>query len=705
MAAGITWLYADSDGDTAAATKTAAGLAFTAGDIALVVGFAIPDGHGDSFSMGVTDNASTNNPTWSTLATGATNTYDNVNYPAKLVLIVSDALTANETFDVTIDYHTGNAQQYYGVLGVARLTGVTGALVQAAVSNIGGFRDDDGSCTFGSAPTAGSLQLAVVGHISGDDTVTWDTPPTNFTQVTGSTASSVGSMGISAISSTTATSTTVAWGFEDGTTDTLGINMLLVELAASGGAPSTEAPAGVATGTGAAHAPVPSVAAGADVATGTGAAANPGGTGNAEAGTGTGTGAAADPAPSVAVAAEVAAGTGAAADPGGTGNAEAGSGAGTGESGGAAAGVAPHAEAGTGTGAADDATISTSSATSAVADVATGTGDAHGPAPTVAPNAETGTGTGTGHDGTTSAVSDGSAAASVATGTGTALEPGISASSLGDVAAGTGDAHGPTPTVGAAAGTPPDGLGGAYDAAGAVGATGSPGDGTGAADGTTGAVAASTVTATGTGAGHDATVSTATQAQASAEAATGTGTALEPGISAAPVVDAATGTGTAADALAVPGGTAAAETATGAGAAAAATAGVGPSPDPATGTGTGHNADGTVPGSADALVAEGTGQAYTTGPPSIELEGRRPTGGGWGDLLGILHEEAATSRATAGETPRVCPNDGTVLEVGPGGRLFCPWDGWSPSGPRLGGSPVYTGSSAGDTAPDDPRWG
>lgn len=236
MAAGITWLYADSDGNAAAATKGSGDLSFLAGDRILVVGFAIPNGHGDSYSMGVTDNATTNDPTWSTLATGATNTYDSAGYPAKLVLLISSALTADETFTVTLDPHTGNTQTYYIVLGVARLTGITGSLAQAAVGAIAGANVDDATCAFGSSPTAGNLQLMIVGHISGDDTVTWDTVPTDFSQVSGSTASSVGSMGMSAISSTTASATGTTWGYETpNVTFDYGINALKIELTSSGG--------------------------------------------------------------------------------------------------------------------------------------------------------------------------------------------------------------------------------------------------------------------------------------------------------------------------------------------------------------------------------------------------------------------------------------------------------------------------------------
>lgn len=45
----------------------------------------------------------------------------------------------------------------------------------------------------------------------------------------------------------------------------------------------------------------------------------------------------------------------------------------------------------------------------------------------------------------------------------------------------------------------------------------------------------------------------------------------------------------------------------------------------------------------------------------------------WEQLIGIL-EEASSFRVD--EVLVDCPNDGTTLEVGPDGVLFCPWDGW-----------------------------
>lgn len=50
----------------------------------------------------------------------------------------------------------------------------------------------------------------------------------------------------------------------------------------------------------------------------------------------------------------------------------------------------------------------------------------------------------------------------------------------------------------------------------------------------------------------------------------------------------------------------------------------------------------------------------------------------WWTLVGII-QEARDIDAQAASTPPVeCPNDYTPLKAGPDGKLFCPWDGWTP---------------------------
>jgi hypothetical protein len=50
---------------------------------------------------------------------------------------------------------------------------------------------------------------------------------------------------------------------------------------------------------------------------------------------------------------------------------------------------------------------------------------------------------------------------------------------------------------------------------------------------------------------------------------------------------------------------------------------------------------------------------------------------GWGGLLSVLEEREVERRRPPVQAS--CPNDGTVLVPGPDGRLFCRYDGWSPT--------------------------
>jgi hypothetical protein len=50
------------------------------------------------------------------------------------------------------------------------------------------------------------------------------------------------------------------------------------------------------------------------------------------------------------------------------------------------------------------------------------------------------------------------------------------------------------------------------------------------------------------------------------------------------------------------------------------------------------------------------------------------------DLLAVYEEakEEARRQQDYDADPAACPNDGTILDVGPDGRKFCPFDGWRP---------------------------
>ncbi|MGH7774471.1 MAG: hypothetical protein ACREQA_19785 [Candidatus Binatia bacterium] len=48
----------------------------------------------------------------------------------------------------------------------------------------------------------------------------------------------------------------------------------------------------------------------------------------------------------------------------------------------------------------------------------------------------------------------------------------------------------------------------------------------------------------------------------------------------------------------------------------------------------------------------------------------------YGDLLSILGEAARNRRDALSKPPVACPNDGEPLRKGPGGVLYCSFDGW-----------------------------
>lgn len=50
----------------------------------------------------------------------------------------------------------------------------------------------------------------------------------------------------------------------------------------------------------------------------------------------------------------------------------------------------------------------------------------------------------------------------------------------------------------------------------------------------------------------------------------------------------------------------------------------------------------------------------------------------WDSLLNILGESRALAEEEASREPEICPNDATLLERDPEGRLRCPFDGWTP---------------------------
>lgn len=48
------------------------------------------------------------------------------------------------------------------------------------------------------------------------------------------------------------------------------------------------------------------------------------------------------------------------------------------------------------------------------------------------------------------------------------------------------------------------------------------------------------------------------------------------------------------------------------------------------------------------------------------------------DQLAAMHQENREVREREANTPPLaCPNDGTLLDEGPGGTLHCVFDGWT----------------------------
>jgi hypothetical protein len=48
----------------------------------------------------------------------------------------------------------------------------------------------------------------------------------------------------------------------------------------------------------------------------------------------------------------------------------------------------------------------------------------------------------------------------------------------------------------------------------------------------------------------------------------------------------------------------------------------------------------------------------------------------WQQLIDIYAQDAAERAFWAAQPPRACPHDGTPLQNGPGGELFCTHDGY-----------------------------
>ncbi len=72
-----------------------------------------------------------------------------------------------------------------------------------------------------------------------------------------------------------------------------------------------------------------------------------------------------------------------------------------------------------------------------------------------------------------------------------------------------------------------------------------------------------------------------------------------------------------------------------------------------------------------------TGDAPLGGLTAAAVLSARGAGaGGWYTLVSIGREMREIARQERSTPPSACPNDGEPLRTGPGGRLFCRFDGW-----------------------------
>ncbi len=411
----------------------------------------------------------------------------------------------------------------------------------------------------------------------------------------------------------------------------------------------------------------------------------------------------------------------------------------------AAGSVAPTAGAGAGTGAGLDATVTTGSAVNAAAGVATATAAAGAAAGSVAPGAGAGAGTGSGAGGAGQVAASGGAATATAAAqtpagsvaptagsgaaTGAAADATVSTSAQANASAGVATATGaaldpagsvaPAPGAAsavAAAGAPAGSVAATAGAGAATGAGAAPGPGvaagpgpgtaTGAGQTPAGSVAPHAGVGTGAGAAVDATVSTTAQTNASAGVATATGTGAGPAVSISTTAGTAAGTGAAADPAGTPGQTATAGVATATAVASSAAGSVAPTAGAGTATGAAADALGTTPNQVAADVAQADAAAHDA---SIVITATPRVGNsnGWAALNAIIRDSIEELVREASVPPTECPVDGTALQVTIDGRLYCPFDGWTPDDTPTsrfyGTRPPVPWQD--DRFPEDPRWG
>lgn len=231
-----TWVALDNDQFSSAQTTTIGGAhSFTAGDYILVFAQATSDFHtaGLNASFGISDNASTNSITWTTVDT--TTLYNGTplgtSFRSQMRAWISDQLTANETITITVDGNTGGTQLYYYAAQLLTITS-TGTLSVVQSDDAGGSATIP-TVTFPGTPAPGLLIACTAGINDSDSgNVTWEAAPTNWTQLA-SAVSSIDGAPSRVLVSTTSTSTTVTDSISIGSGDEYAYHAIGIELAES----------------------------------------------------------------------------------------------------------------------------------------------------------------------------------------------------------------------------------------------------------------------------------------------------------------------------------------------------------------------------------------------------------------------------------------------------------------------------------------
>jgi fibronectin-binding autotransporter adhesin len=221
--------YAVSAGDTAAQTQVASSTAYKAGTQLLVLGSAIRTGHSNGLGAGwalPVDNATTNDPTWTQVGLSTINDGLGAGFEVQTAAWISTVLTADESFTITIDAHSGGASTFNYAMEVIELLEGPWSITQA----VNGFSSTgSATATFSPAPTPGLEILSGWGLGTGSPaTLTWAAPPTGFTAIPGAETPIVGEVEMNAAVSTGNTTAGLTWSYTGGTP--LATNLLALEF-------------------------------------------------------------------------------------------------------------------------------------------------------------------------------------------------------------------------------------------------------------------------------------------------------------------------------------------------------------------------------------------------------------------------------------------------------------------------------------------